>query len=83
MERWVTRGEVTCAGCRYLASVGPFFAGEGPVAPLHERCDCFRAAVATVGLSAAAVRELERQARQNGRRAARTEARARRMLERT
>ena len=82
MERWVTRGEVTCAGCRYLASGGPFFAGEGPAAPFHEHCDCYRAAVATTGLSAAAIAELQHQARKNGRKVSRIESRAWRLLRR-
>jgi hypothetical protein len=82
MERWIVRGEVTCAGCRYIGSVGVFFVGEGPQAPFHEHCDCARAAVQTTGLSAAALAALQREARQNGRKAAHIEARAWRLMAR-
>jgi hypothetical protein len=76
IEQWVTRGETTCRGCQYLASIGYFPAGSGPQPPFHPNCDCRRVRVRTYGLSTAAVQSLIDQALRNARRAATIVSRA-------
>ena len=81
LERWIVAG-VSCPGCEYLGSVGPFRLGVGPYPPLHDHCNCYRAAVVSRGMSLDTFQALVRQADRNGDRAYAIEERARTLMSR-